>query len=112
MNRFREFMLRPDTPRIADIPIRTSRMVPEGEIIVSRLHGHWEGALLVTLGMRPDDDPVCIARKIVREGLRDVLAWLDHPPQYLTGREVLDLLAGRPVWTPTGGAPTAPEVTP
>lgn len=98
MTRFSDFMLGPDTPRFGGTPVMTSVHLPEGEMFMTQV-GAWGGQVLM-VGVRLDDDPVCIARRIVREGLRDVLAWLDKPPTYLTGREVLAQLAGRPVWTP------------
>lgn len=98
---------------LAGIPVRTTPLLPEGEIHVIQTGpmytldlGHMVGGShqpaspTIMIGSRPDDDPLVIARKLVREGMREVLAWLDHPPTYLTGREVLDKLAGHPVWNP------------
>lgn len=91
--------LSPAAPRLDGTPVMTSTLLPEGAVVVGMDPAL--GAIpVIVVGARPDDHPWCIARKIVREGMRDVLTWLDHPPTYLTGREVLDQLAGRPVWTP------------
>jgi hypothetical protein len=85
---------------LTGIPVRTSRLIEDGMTMVVRGSSDWPQDPYMIVGVRPDNHPDVIARKIVREGLRDVLAWLHHPPQYLTGHEVLDMLAGRPVWTP------------
>lgn len=79
------------------ITVQTSTMLPDGQIVMMNGTG---GPKAFIIGVHPPDAPAVIARKIVREGLRDVLAWLDHPPPYLTGQEVLDRLAGRPAWSP------------
>jgi hypothetical protein len=102
VTRFKNFMFGPDTLRFDGIPVTFSASAPEGEIYVVRIDAFGSREMIV-IGVRPDDHPACIARRIVREGLRDVLAWLDDPPPYLTGREVFDKLAGRPVWSPTDG---------
>lgn len=102
MTRFKDFMFGQGAPLFNGIPITTSAHLPEGEMYVVQLDV-WDGRKVLMIGARPDDHPACIARRIVREGLRDVLAWLDKPPTYLTGREVLDKLAGRPVWSPRDG---------
>ena len=81
---------------IDGIPITASVFLPEGELFV--IDG--PTGRVLTVGARPDDHPTVIARKIVREGMRDILDWLTNPPTYLTGREVLDKLAGRPTWPP------------
>ena len=87
-------------------------MLPDGKFMATV--GGRPGATSILVGVHGEDSPAVIARKLVREQMADVLAWLDKPPNMLTGSEVIDKLAGRPVWSAKGVAEPAatPPTTP
>jgi hypothetical protein len=104
MTQFKDFMFGPNTPRLDGIPIILTESLPEGKVAVSVLSTRWGDQPILQIGARSDDHPWCVARCIVREGLRDVIAWLDDPPTYLTGREMLAVLSGNDdIWSPESG---------
>lgn len=107
MTRFREFMFGQSAARFDGMPITTSAHLPDGEVVIVQ-PGSYGGHRMFMVGVRPPGAPSEIARRIVREGMRDVLAWLGpNAPNMLTGREVLDRFAGRPVWSARAAEPDA-----
>lgn len=67
---------------LTGVPVYTSEWVPDGRVL------KLDRGLYIGVSRETDDQHE--ARRIVREGLSDVLQWLGEPA--LTGRQVIDAL--------------------